>query len=195
MAFAGGSTPLTAVLAALGVASAAYAVYEFSLKVASSGGYYRYIERGGFGPRVGAWGGGWLYILYAGIGATPFIYLETALAAQYGLSALGINLPSWSWFPLGIADALLALILPYLGIKPSVKYMLWTGIIEIAALMLGGAIIIALSPKPWDTCVYSGLLTLWLVWGGWYGYGIHIHAFAGWGGSMTFLGAELRRPI
>lgn len=127
VAFAYGSAPLSVVLAALGVASAAYAVYEFSLKVASSGGYYRYIERGGFGSRVGAWGGGWLYILYAGVAATPFIYLETALAVQYGLSALGINLPSWSWFPLGIADALLALILPYLGIKPSVKYMLWTG--------------------------------------------------------------------
>ena len=189
VAFAGGSTPLTAILAALGVAAAAYAVYEFSLKVASSGGYYRYIERG-FGPRVGAWGG-WLYILYAGIGATPFIYLETALAVQYGLSALGVNLPSWSWYPLGIADALLALVLPYLGIKPSVRYMLWTGMIEIAALMLGGAIIIALSPRPWDPLVFTQAYSPY----GWYGVGMGMvftfTAFAGWG-SMTFLGAEAR---
>ncbi len=46
VAFAYGSSPLSVILAAIGVASAAYAVYEFSLKVASSGGYYRYIERG-----------------------------------------------------------------------------------------------------------------------------------------------------
>ncbi len=189
VAFAYGSAPLSVILAALGVASAAYAVYEFSLKVASSGGYYRYIERG-FGPRVGAWSG-WLYILYAGVAATPFIYLETALAVQYGLSELGINLPSWSWYPLGIADALLALVLPYLGIKPSVKYMLWTGMIEIAALMLGGAIIIALSPKPWDPLVFTPAYAP----GGWSGVGMGLifafTAFAGWG-SMTFLGAEAK---
>lgn len=52
-AFAYGSASLSVVLAALGVASAAYAVYEFSLKVASSGGYYRYIERG-FHPKISA---------------------------------------------------------------------------------------------------------------------------------------------
>ncbi|WP_069807674.1 APC family permease [Vulcanisaeta thermophila] len=189
VAFAYGSTPLAVLLAAFGVASAAYAVYEFSLKVASSGGYYRYIERG-FGPRVGTWGG-WLYILYAGIGATPFIYLETALTVQYGLSALGVNLPDWSWYPLGIADALLALVLPYLGIKPSVRYMLWTGMIEMAALMLGGAIIIALSPRPWDPLVFTPTYAP----GGWSGVGMGLifafTAFAGWG-SMVFLGAEAK---
>ena len=73
VAFAYGSSPLSVILAAIGVTSAAYAVYEFSLKVASSGGYYRYIERG-LGARIGTWGG-WLYLLYAGIGATPYYIL------------------------------------------------------------------------------------------------------------------------
>jgi Amino acid permease. len=104
VAFAYGSSPLSVILAAIGVASAAYAVYEFSLKVASSGGYYRYIERG-LGTRMGTWSG-WLYLLYAGIAATPFIYFETALTIEYGLSAVGVNLPQWSWFPLGIAGGI-----------------------------------------------------------------------------------------
>lgn len=123
VAFAYGSSPLSVILAAIGVASAAYAVYEFSLKVASSGGYYRYIERG-LGTRIGTWSG-WLYLLYAGIAATPFIYFETALTIEYGLSAVSVNLPQWSWFPLGIAVALLALIgwlvatLIYSWIKPA----------------------------------------------------------------------------
>ena len=61
-AFAYGALPLTYVLALLGVLSAGFVVYAFSKKVASSGGYYRYIERG-FGPRMGGFGG-WVYMLY-----------------------------------------------------------------------------------------------------------------------------------
>ena len=63
-AFAYGSLPLTYVLALFGVLSAGFVVYAFSRKVASSGGYYRYIERG-LGPRFGAFGG-WVYMLYYG---------------------------------------------------------------------------------------------------------------------------------
>jgi Amino acid transporters len=189
VAFAYGSSPLSVILAAIGVASAAYAVYEFSLKLASSGGYYRYIERG-LGARIGTWSG-WLYLLYAGIAATPFIYFETALTIEYGLSAVGVNLPQWSWFPLGIAVALLALVLPYLGIKPSVRYMLYTGFIEITALMIGGVVIIARAPKPWDPLVFTPAYSP----NGWSGVGMGLvfafTAFAGWG-SMTFLGTEAK---
>ncbi len=189
VAFAYGSSPLSVILAAIGVASAAYAVYEFSLKVASSGGYYGYIERG-LGTRIGTWSG-WLYLLYAGIAATPFIYFETALTIEYGLSAVSVNLPQWSWFPLGIAVALLALVLPYLGIKPSVRYMLYTGFIEITALMIGGAVIIARAPKPWDPLVFTPAYSP----NGWSGVGMGLvfafTAFAGWG-SMTFLGVEAK---
>jgi len=54
--FAYGALPLAYLFAIPAVFAAAYVVYEFSRSVASSGGYYRYIERG-FGPRVGAFGG------------------------------------------------------------------------------------------------------------------------------------------
>lgn len=77
VAFAYGSEPLSMVIAIITIALAAYPVYEFSRYVASSGGYYRLIERGGLGTRPGTWAG-WVYLLYSMIGATPFIYLETA---------------------------------------------------------------------------------------------------------------------
>lgn len=98
-AFAYGALPLTYVFALIGVLAAGFVVYSFSHKVASSGGYYRYIERG-FGGRVGGFGG-WVYMLYTVIGATPFIYFETALAFQVGMEVLGINVPTWLWYPVG----------------------------------------------------------------------------------------------
>jgi len=87
-AFAYGALPLTYILAVLAVFSAGFVIYVFSRKVASSGGYYRYIERG-FGTRGGGFGG-WVYMLYTVIGATPFIYFElhSPRSTASGYSAL-----------------------------------------------------------------------------------------------------------
>ncbi len=187
--FAYGALPLTYVLALLGVLSAGFVVYAFSRKVASSGGYYRYIERG-FGPRVGGFGG-WVYMLYTVIGATPFIYFETALAAQYGLEILGVNLPGWSWYPLGIAAALGAFALAYSGIKNSLKYSVYTGAIEMVLLLVVAVVILAHSNQPFDPAVFTTKYSPT----GWNGVALGLvfsfTSLAGWG-SMTFLGTEAR---
>ena len=188
-AFAYGALPLTYVLALLGVLSAGFVVYAFSKKVASSGGYYRYIERG-FGPRMGGFGG-WVYMLYTVIGATPFIYFETALAAQYGLGILGINVPSWSWYPIGIVVALAALGLAYSGIKNSLRYSVYTGAIEMVLLLVVAFLILAKSNNPLDFAVFTPKYSPT----GWQGVALGLvfsfTSLAGWG-SMTFLGSEAR---
>lgn len=188
-AFAYGALPLTYVLALLGVLSAGFVVYSFSRKVASSGGYYRYIERG-FGPRFGGFGG-WVYMLYTVIGATPFIYFETALAAQYGLGILGVNLPGWSWYPIGIAVALGALALAYSGIRNSLKYSVYTGAIEMVILLVVAVLILAHAQHPFDTAVFTPKYSPT----GWNGVALGLvfsfTSLAGWG-SMTFLGTEAK---
>lgn len=188
-AFAYGALPLTYVLALLGVLSAGFVVYAFSRKVASSGGYYRYIERG-FGARMGGFGG-WVYMLYTVIGATPFIYFETALAAQYGLGILGVNIPSWSWYPIGIVVALGALGLAYSGIKNSLRYSVYTGAIEMVLLLVIAFLILAKSSNPFDLAVFTPKYSPT----GWQGVALGLvfsfTSLAGWG-SMTFLGTEAR---
>ncbi|MEM3656526.1 MAG: APC family permease [Thermoprotei archaeon] len=189
-AFAYGSLPLTYVLALFGVLSAGFVVYAFSKKVASSGGYYRYIERG-MGPRFGAFGG-WVYMLYTVIGATPFIYFETSLAAQYGLEIFGLNLPSWFWYPVGLVVAVLAFALAYSGIKNSLRYSVYTGTIEIL-ILVGVAIAILLrTPDRFDLKVFTPAYSPT----GWSGVGLGLvfsfTSLAGWG-SMTFLGTEARQ--
>lgn len=189
-AFAYGALPLAYLIAIPAILAAAYAIYEFSRFVASSGGYYRYIERG-FGPKVGAFGG-WTYILYTVIGATPFIYFETSLAVIYGLQALGISLPSYSWIPIGLAVAILAFLLAYFGIKPSLRYSVYTGTIEILLIFILGIIILARSPHPWDPGVFSLKYSPLGILGVGIGMVFAFTSYAGWG-SMTFLGSEAKQ--
>jgi amino acid transporter len=188
-AFAYGALPLTYVLAVLAVFSAGFVVYAFSRKVASSGGYYRYIERG-MGSRWGGFGG-WVYMLYAVIGATPFIYFETALATQVGLNILGVNLPSYSWYPIGIIVALLAFLLAYSGIKNSLRYSVYTGSIEMLILIVVGILILTHVRDPVNLKVFTPAYSPT----GWSGVGLGLvfsfTSLAGWG-SMTFLGTEAK---
>ena len=187
--FAYGSLPLTYALALLGVFSAGYVVYEFSRKVASSGGYYRYIERG-LGSRLGGFGG-WVYLLYTLVGGTPFIYFETALATSYGLQIVGLNLPPWSWYPLGIFVAVAAYALAYSGIKNSLKYSVYTGTAEMLLLLVLAFLILGKSPRPINLKVFTPTYSPT----GWNGVALGLifsfTSLAGWG-SMTFLGAEAK---
>jgi Amino acid transporters len=188
--FAYGSLPLTYILAIVAVFSAAYPIYMFSRRVASSGGYYRYIERG-LGQRMGAFGG-WVYILYTVVGATPFIYFETALAVQVGLGVLGIQLPDWSWFPIGLIVALGAFALAYSGIRNSLRYSVFTGTIEMLLLLALGVLILSRVPHPLNASVFTPKYSPT----GWQGVALGLvfsfTSLAGWG-SMTFLGAEAKQ--
>ncbi|MEM3908237.1 MAG: APC family permease [Candidatus Micrarchaeaceae archaeon] len=188
-AFAYGALPLTYVLAIFAILSAAYVIYVFSRKVASSGGYYRYIERG-FGSRVGGFGG-WVYMLYTVIGATPFIYFETALATMVGLGVLGITLPGWSWYPIGIIVAFAAFGLAYSGIKNSLRYSVYTGTIEMIILLVAAFFILSHTPHPLNGAVFTTKFSPT----GWSGVALGLvfsfTSLAGWG-SMTFLGSEAR---
>ncbi len=114
VAFAYGSEPLSMVIAIITIALAAYPVYEFSRYVASSGGYYRLIERG---ARHAAWDLGRLGLSSLQHDRGNAVHIPgDGLVVQYGLGLMGgIGLPSWSWIPMGLLDAALALVLPYLG--------------------------------------------------------------------------------
>jgi amino acid transporter len=188
-AFAYGALPLTYILALFAVLSAGFVIYVFSRKVASSGGYYRYVERG-FGTKVGAFGG-WVYMLYTVIGATPFIYFETALATQVGFGVLGIPLPSWSWYPIGILVALAAFGLAYSGIKNSLRYSVYTGTIEMIILLVAAFFILSHTSHPLNGAVFTTKYSPT----GWTGVALGLvfsfTSLAGWG-SMTFLGSEAR---
>ncbi len=188
-AFAYGALPLTYVFAFIGVLAAGFVVYTFSKKVASSGGYYRYSERG-YGTRIGGFSG-WVYMLYTVLGGTPFIYFETALVFTIGLGVLGVSVPSWLWYPVGLIVAVSAFFLAYSGIKNSLKYSVYTGTIEIILLLVISGFILGHTPHALNGAVF----TLKYSPTGWSGVGLGlVFAFtslSGWG-SMTFLGGEAK---
>lgn len=130
-------------------------------------------------------------MLYTVIGATPFIYFETALATQVGFGVLGIPLPSWSWYPIGLLVALAAFGLAYSGIKNSLRYSVYTGTIEMIILLVAAFFILSHTSHPLNGAVFTTKYSPT----GWTGVALGLvfsfTSLAGWG-SMTFLGSEAR---
>lgn len=143
---AGGSVPLTFILATLGVASAMYMNYEFSKRISHAGGYYSYVSAG-FGGRWGAFSG-WLYyinVLGALTGFAVLFFAGVLWPLVPGLSSM-----AYGWIPLAFIPIVLIFSLLYFGLKPSLYYTMIGAVIEIV-FVLSVSLVIIFSPHTHNT--------------------------------------------
>ncbi|HII82357.1 MAG TPA: APC family permease [Ferroplasma sp.] len=130
--YVGASTTFVFLLALIGVSSAMYMNYVFSGKISHAGGYYAYV-RAGLGPKWGIFSG-WLY----------FVNILGALAGFAVLFFAGVLWPlipqlasnPFGWIPLAFIPLVLILVLLYRGLKPSLKYTIIGGLIEVTTLII-----------------------------------------------------------
>lgn len=136
--FALGSMPLSVLLAWLLYGLWMVIPYEFSQRIVNAGSYYAYSARAnGFMGVLALWF--WLSENLTGpafgvLGLAGFIYL---------LSPALSSIP-YLWVPIAIATLLFGVILSYLGIRPSLSYVMYTGFAEAMFLFISALIIITM---------------------------------------------------
>jgi len=128
----GVASPLSVLIAGIGVFALGWIVSNYAREVHSAGSLYDYVTRG-LGKRVGT-AAGWLYyggivVLLAGLLLLMGGYLQSTIAAEFKVSPL----PSWAWTLLLIA--LLAGIL-YFGVRVSTRSQLALALVSIIVLTI-----------------------------------------------------------
>ncbi|MCL5783487.1 MAG: APC family permease [Candidatus Thermoplasmatota archaeon] len=120
-----------------------FSMYEFSRELSSSGGYYTFVSRG-----LGS-SAGYLtslsYVSYQILSFTGFGILGFAAFIYGVLPAIGITLPyqNFLWIPVVLVFIVFVSSLIYSGIKPSLRYVLYTILIEITFFIITSVAIIA----------------------------------------------------
>jgi amino acid transporter len=128
----GVASPLSVLIAAVGVFALGWIVSSYAREIHSAGSLYDYVTRG-LGERVGT-AAGWLYyggvtVLLNGLLLLIGGYLQSTIAAEFGVNPL----PSWAWTLLIIA--LLAVIL-YFGVRLSTRSQLALAMISIIVVTI-----------------------------------------------------------
>jgi amino acid transporter len=137
--YAGGATPLTAVLTTIAVLFVAISMGQLGKHLPSAGGLYTYTT-GGFGKRVGfmvSWALSFAYLV-----DLPLIFLLLAYIAQANLTSR-LDAPTWVWVPITIVAVVLICALVFRGIKLSTGVGVVLGILEIAIFLALAVTLIA----------------------------------------------------
>lgn len=136
--FAGISSTITVIIAWLIYGLWMITPYEFSKYKSNAGSYYAYAagstKSGVLGPITVF---SWMYENLTGpsfgiLGLSGFLFL---------ISTTISNIP-YLWIVFAVVITVYMIVLPYLGIKPSLQYVAITGIIETLVLVIGAIIII-----------------------------------------------------
>ena len=141
--FSGAHAPLAYLLGFLVVLALGMCLVQLAKRFPSAGGYFTYVSR-----TVGARAGfltGWMFVLYSPIVPGPILayfgfILEGELKSNYG-----INWFHWWMFAIVAIPAVTAL--AYLGIKLSVRTIVFVGALEFVIVLLLGLFGL-LSPGP-----------------------------------------------
>ncbi len=190
--YAYGALPLAFLLAFVATFLSINTIFQFSKKIASSGGYYTFVGKG-LGVRPGLFTG-WIYLIY-----TWFIVPNEALffGALFFPAAFqlltGITLPIIAWIPLTLVLIIFVFGMSYWGIRPSLKYSLITGIIEVLIILLFSFIVIGKAGSANTISLFSPKFSQ----NGWSGVFLGmIFSVISFGGSGTpvTLGEEAKLP-
>jgi len=190
--YAKGALPL-AMLA--GVITAAFMInttVQFAKSIASAGGFYGYIAHG-LGSRLAVFGAMLFLLSYFNILTNALVFLGGVFVPGVAAHFLGISLPGWVWWPAALLFYGLILALALRGIRPSLKYAVLTGTLEIGVLLVLSVLLIVSTPHPMSTAVFN---PEWAA-GGWSGFahGVLIAMFAVSGSSAAVsLGEETHAP-
>jgi len=144
-AFALVALPLSYLMAFILMFIEVNTLYHLSKHRGAAGGYYAYVSEG-LGPRA-ALVTALMVIFYQMISVAGVpVYVAGVFLPALAKSYLGIVLPSWFWVPMILFFIGVPWLLNVLGIRPTVKTLIFTSGIEIAFLIVASAIIIARSP-------------------------------------------------
>ncbi len=142
--FAYGALPLAFLLAFITTFLSINTIFQFSKKIASSGGYYTFVGKG-LGARPGLFTG-WIYLIYTWLIVPNEAIFFGALFFPAAFQLLtGIALPAIAWIVLSLVLIIFVFLMAYLGIKPSLKYSLITGGLEVLIMLIFSFIVIAKS--------------------------------------------------
>lgn len=139
--YARGAMPLAYLLGAILVWLWINTPLQYSKKLASAGGMFYFVTKG-TSPIVGFLTGlsySMYYAAFAAAGAVYFSVMVQSLLQQFGAPSG----PAWVWVVLPVAVLAVPIGLVYHGIRPSLRYGLVTGLIELI-LMVGTALAIVL---------------------------------------------------
>lgn len=139
--------PLILLLSLVVYGLMSFSMYEFSREISSSGGYYTFVSRGlgssaGFLTAIS-------YVSYQMLSFTGFGILGF-IGFIYGvLPSIGINVPdaTYLWIPIVLGFIGLVAGLIYSGIKPSLRYVLYTIIVEITFFIVTSIALIVIFHK------------------------------------------------
>ena len=136
-AFSMGSMPLAVAIAWIIYLLWMVVPNEFSREIVNAGSYYAYSAQG-----LGGGGGVlalWMWMgenltgpAFGVLGLSGFIYLLSSSLSKTG----------WAWVPLAVLTLLFGVILSYTGIRASLRYTLWSAVLEVLFLVISAIIII-----------------------------------------------------
>lgn len=141
--YAQGAMPLAYLLGAVLVWLWVNTPLQYTKKLASSGGMFYYVTQGST-PFVGFLTGlsyALYYAAFAAAGAVYFSVMLQSLLEQFHASTG----PSWIWVVLPLLILAIPIGLVYRGIRPSLRYGLATGMLELALMVVAGVAIIILA--------------------------------------------------
>ena len=145
--YAKGALPLAILIAVISGLIWVNTPYQYSSKIASAGGFYTFTRKA-IGPKYGLFDG-LIYLMfeYAILANTTLFFAGVLIPAIFS-DFFGITVSKYLWIPILIIFVLIFTILPYIGIKPSVRYALVGALLEVAILtILSVAIIVISGPK------------------------------------------------
>lgn len=190
-AYAGGSVPLSFVIAFVAVLFTIVAIHQYSKKVSHAGGYYAYVARGA-GPFMGIFTG----MLLIGYQLTDLAFLPLffVILIEYSLQFFaGVVFPAYAWVIIALVSIVAWSIPPYLGIRPSLNYSIIFGIAEVLALGIAAVAIIVVSGPSNTVSVFTPMYSPTGFNGVLLGGIFAITSFLGYG-SVTTLGEEAKDP-
>jgi amino acid transporter len=136
-AYALGATPLAVLIAWIVYGLWMVVPTEFSSEIVNTGSYYAYSARGlgGGGGVMAVWfwlGENITGPAFAVLGLSSFIYLLSS-----SLSSTG-----WAWVPIAVGTLAFGAVISYLGIRPSLAYTMWAGVLEVVFLLVSAILIV-----------------------------------------------------
>ncbi len=145
-AYAEGALPLALLVAVAAAALMVNTTVQFSKHVASAGGFYGFIAHG-MGGRWGTIGGLLFLLSYFNIITNALLFVAGVFVPGVIATLFGVAAPSWLWVPILVVLTGLLYILAIRGVRPSLRYAVWTGSLEIVALLaFAVALVVAAGP-------------------------------------------------
>jgi amino acid transporter len=190
--YAQGALPLAMLAGVITAGLMINTTLQFAKSIASAGGFYSYIAQG-LGSRWAIYGAFLFLISYFNILTNATVFVGGVFLPGVLRHFLGIAAPGWLWWPVTLLFYGVVLLLALKGIRPSLRYAVWTGTAEIIVLFILSILLIVDSPHP---VTWQVLNPLWAKGGlSGFGHGVLIAMFAVSGSSAAVaLGEETRSP-